>query len=67
MLGGSIVLDQLIILHGVSSPHPVDLLVYLSPVMVALLASSGNSELDPARHRYRQPSSGPCGSSRVVS
>ena len=31
LLGGSIVLDELAILHVVASAHPVDLLVHLSP------------------------------------
>ena len=32
LLGGSVVLDELAILHVVASAHPVDLLVHLSPV-----------------------------------
>ena len=31
-LSGSVVLDQLAVLHLVASSHPVDLLVHLSPV-----------------------------------
>merc|ERR1719362_2058499 len=49
ILGGSIVLDQLAVLHLVASSHPVDLLVHLSPVVVSLLASPGYGALDPAR------------------
>merc|ERR1719430_1237780 len=45
---GGIVLDELAVLHVVSSTHPVDLLVDLSSVMVSLLTSSWHSELDPA-------------------
>ena len=30
-LGGSVILDELAILHGVACAHPVDLLVHLSP------------------------------------
>ena len=30
-LRGSVVLDELAILHGVACTHPVDLLVHLSP------------------------------------
>ena len=40
---------HLSVLHGISSTHPVDLLVDLGPVVVSLLTSSGYSELDPAR------------------
>ena len=45
---GSVVLDELAILHVVSSTHPVDLLVDLGSVMVSLLTSSWHGELDPA-------------------
>ena len=31
LLGGSVVLDKLAVLHGVAGAHPVDLLVHLSP------------------------------------
>merc|ERR1719397_1008637 len=48
ILGGSVVLNQLAVLHLVAGAHPVDLLVHLSPVVVALLASPGHSALDPA-------------------
>merc|ERR1719323_1140450 len=48
ILGGGVVLDELAIFHVVASAHPVDLLVHLSPVVVALLSSSGHGELDPA-------------------
>merc|ERR1719323_2955216 len=48
ILGGSVVLDKLAILHVVASAHPVDLLVHLSPVVVALLTGPGHSALDPA-------------------
>merc|ERR1712004_88884 len=48
ILGGGVVLDKLAILHVVASTHPVDLLVHLSPVVVALLTSPGHSALDPA-------------------
>merc|ERR1712165_229693 len=48
ILGGGVVLDKLAILHVVASAHPVDLLVHLSPVVVALLAGPGHSALDPA-------------------
>merc|ERR1711970_711019 len=49
VISGSVVLHQLPILHGISSTHPVDLLVDLCPVVVSLLSSSRHSELDPAR------------------
>merc|ERR1719397_758020 len=49
ILGSSVVLDQLAILHLVASSHPVDLLVHLGPVVVSLLTSPGHSALDPAR------------------
>merc|ERR1719341_1210193 len=49
ILGGSVVLDQLAILHLVASAHPIDLLVHLGPVVVSLLSSPGHSALDPAR------------------
>merc|ERR1719458_1064365 len=48
ILGGSVVLDKLAILHGVASAHPVDLLVHLSPVVVTLLSRPGHSALDSA-------------------
>merc|ERR1719323_1071009 len=48
ILGGSVVLHELAILHVVASAHPVDLLVHLSPVAVALLTGPGHSALDPA-------------------
>merc|ERR1719512_165796 len=48
VLSGSIVLDELAILHGVASAHPVDLLVHLSPVVVTLLSSPGHGALDSA-------------------
>merc|ERR1719362_1722251 len=48
VLGGSVVLDELAVLHGVAGAHPVDLLVHLSPVVVTLLSSPGNGALDSA-------------------
>merc|ERR1719362_2648422 len=48
VLGGSVVLDKLAVLHGVAGAHPVDLLVHLSPVVVTLLSSPGNGALDSA-------------------
>ena len=48
IVGGGIILDQLALLHLVTLSDSVDLLVDLSPVMVALLSSSGHSVLDPA-------------------
>merc|ERR1719323_1381977 len=48
ILGGGVVLDELAILHVVASAHPADLLVHLSPVVVALLAGPGHGALDPA-------------------
>merc|ERR1719323_1748041 len=48
ILGGGVVLDELAILHVVASAHPVDLLVHLSPMVVALLTGPGHSALDPA-------------------
>jgi len=49
ILSGGVILNQLPVLHGVSSSHSVYLLVDLSSVMVTLLSSSGNGELDPTR------------------
>ena len=43
---GGAVLSKLALLHGISSPHPVGLLVYLRPMVVTLLVSSGDSKLD---------------------
>ena len=37
LLGGSVVLDKLAVLHGVAGAHPVDLLVHLSPEERALV------------------------------
>jgi len=37
LLGGGVVLDQFAVLHAEARPHPIDLLVDLSPVVVALL------------------------------
>merc|ERR550532_3117452 len=48
ILGGSVVLNELAVLHLVAGAHPVDLLVHLSPVVVSLLSSPGDSALDPA-------------------
>merc|ERR550539_1626958 len=48
VLGGSVVLDELAVLHGVAGAHPVDLLVHLSPVVVTLLSSPGHGALDSA-------------------
>merc|ERR1712004_333887 len=48
ILGGGVVLDKLAILHVVAGAHPVDLLVHLSPVVVALLTGPGHSALNPA-------------------
>merc|ERR1719507_2842493 len=48
VLGGSVVLDKLAVLHGVAGAHPVDLLVHLSPMVVTLLSSPGNGALDSA-------------------
>ena len=42
-------LSHLAILHLVTLPDSVDLLVDLSSVMVTLLTSSGHGVLDPAR------------------
>merc|ERR1712107_533881 len=49
VVGGSVVLDELAVLHLVSLSDSVDLLVDLGSVMVALLTSPGNCELDSAR------------------
>ena len=48
VFSGGVILDQLAFLHLVTLSDSVDLLVDLSPVMVALLTSSGHSVLDPA-------------------
>merc|ERR1719512_11076 len=48
VLGGSVVLDKLAVLHGVAGAHPVDLLVHLSPMVVTLLSSPGHGALDSA-------------------
>ena len=48
VLGGGVVLDKLAILHLVTLPDSVDLLVDLGSVMVALLTSSGHCVLDAA-------------------
>merc|ERR1712032_1054900 len=48
VVGCGVVLDQLSVLHLVTLPDSVDLLVDLSSVVVALLTSSGHSVLDPA-------------------
>merc|ERR1719422_1305133 len=48
VVGGSVVLDQLDVLHLETLANSVNLLVDLSPVMVSLLTSSGHSILDPA-------------------
>merc|ERR1719500_163799 len=48
VLSGGVILDQLALLHLVTLSDSIDLLVDLSPVMVALLTSSGHSVLDPA-------------------
>merc|ERR1719430_1243065 len=45
---GGVILDELAVLHVVTSTHPVDLLVDLSSVMVSLLTSSWHGELDSA-------------------
>jgi hypothetical protein len=37
LLGGGVVLDQFAVLHAEARSHPIDLLVDLSPVVVALL------------------------------
>jgi hypothetical protein len=37
LLSGGVVLDQFAVLHAEARPNPVDLLVDLSPVVVALL------------------------------
>ena len=47
VLGSCVILDQLSILHVISSTHPVDLLINLSSVMVTLLSSSEHGELNP--------------------
>merc|ERR1712107_448453 len=48
VVGGSVVLDQLAVLHLETLSNSVNLLVDLSPVMVALLTSPGDRVLDPA-------------------
>merc|ERR1719225_462512 len=48
VVSAGVVLDQLSILHLESLPDPVDLLVDLSPVVVALLTRPGHGGLDPA-------------------
>ena len=48
VVGAGVVLDELAILHLVALSHPVDLLVDLSPVVVALLTGPGHGGLDPA-------------------
>ena len=48
IVGGGIILDQLAVLHLVTLSDSVDLLVDLSPVVVALLTSPGHGVLDPA-------------------
>merc|ERR1719323_658932 len=48
ILSSGVVLDELAILHVVASAHPVDLLVHLSPVVVALLTGPGHGALNPA-------------------
>jgi hypothetical protein len=40
LLCGGVVLDQFAVLHAEARPHAVDLLVDLSPVVVALLPSA---------------------------
>merc|ERR1711962_1818047 len=49
VVGGSVVLDELAVLHLVSLSDSVDLLVDLGSVMVSLLTSPGNGELNSAR------------------
>jgi hypothetical protein len=44
LLGGSVVLDQFAVLHAEARPHPVDLLVDLSPVVVSLLPSTATKK-----------------------
>merc|ERR1711994_1238685 len=45
---GAALFDMLAIVRVVARAHPVDLLVHLSPVVVALLTGPGHSALDPA-------------------
>merc|ERR1711972_385021 len=48
VVGAGVVLDQLSVLHLETLGQPVDLLVDLSPVVVALLTGPGHGGLDPA-------------------
>ncbi len=50
LLSGGVVLDQFAVLHAEARPHPIDLLVDLSPVVVSLLTSTETKKLCIACH-----------------